>query len=184
MITRLLFVSFSAFLMGSLASCDRTTSVPEPETSKPLEQSQSTPEANKSSEDQKNTPDVPTNFASLPPPYSNADYSLGRRTFKQCGACHTVVDGGQNLVGPNLHGIFSRKVGSLDGFRYSSSLSDADFTWTPERVEDWLSGPNKYLPGNNMTFAGVRRPDARHAVIAYLMLESGYEADEASASAD
>ena len=116
-----------------------------------------------------------SSFENLPAPYSQADYSLGRRTFKNCGSCHTVVEGGTNVVGPNLHGIFGRQAGTLEGFSYSTALEDADFEWTPDRLESWLANPRDYLPGNKMSFAGVRRPEDRHAVIAYLMVESGYE---------
>ena len=114
-------------------------------------------------------------FSHLPAPYNEASYSLGRRTFKLCGTCHTLKEGGQNLVGPNLHGILGRRAGSLDDFRYSTVLEEADFVWTPEKVEEWLSSPRTFLPGNNMTFAGVHKPADRHAVIAYIMLETGYE---------
>ncbi len=76
-----------------------------------------------------------------------------------------------------------RQVGSLPSFNYSQALSDADFEWTPDRLEHWLANPRSYLPGNNMTFAGVRRERDRHAVIAYLMVESGYQ-PEGDASAE
>ena len=121
-------------------------------------------------------------FSALPSPYDKADYSLGRRTFKLCGSCHTLVEGGQNLVGPNLHGIIGREAGSLESYEYSSTLEDASFAWTPELLEEWLANPKTFLPGNNMTFAGVRRPADRHAVIAYLMLESGYPPPAGNAS--
>lgn len=122
-------------------------------------------------------------FSALPAPYSEADYALGRRTFKLCGSCHTLKQGAPDLVGPNLHGIIGRKAGSLPGFRYSDALANASFAWTPEKLEEWLSNPRSFLPGNNMTFSGVHRPADRHAVIAYIMLETGFEdKDEADAA--
>lgn len=84
-------------------------------------------------------------------------------------------------MGPNLHGVFGRTVGTADGFQYSRALEAEDFVWTPERLEEWLANPGDYLPGNRMTFAGVRRPADRHAVIAYLMVESGYSSGEEGA---
>lgn len=119
-------------------------------------------------------------FSALPSPYSEADYALGRRTFKLCGSCHTLKQGAPNLVGPNLHGVIGREAGSLPGFRYSDALANASFTWSPEKLEEWLSNPRSFLPGNNMTFSGVHRPADRHAVIAYIMLETGLE-DEGGA---
>ena len=123
-------------------------------------------------------------FIDLPAPYNEADYNLGRRTFKQCGACHTTVPGGQNLVGPNLYGVFGREAGTFGSYPYSNALRNAGFVWTPERVEEWLSSPNAYLPGNNMSFAGVRRPEDRHAVIAYLMVQTGYGETAQAGEAD
>ncbi|WP_233350587.1 c-type cytochrome [Henriciella barbarensis] len=119
-----------------------------------------------------------SSFDALPAPYSQADYNLGRRTFKNCQSCHTITERGRNLVGPNLHGVFGRTVGTADGFQYSRALEAESFEWTPERLEEWLANPRDYLPGNRMTFAGVRRPADRHAVIAYLMVESGYSSGQ------
>ena len=113
-------------------------------------------------------------FSSLPSPYNEADYALGRRTFKFCGSCHTLKEGGPDLVGPNLFGIIGREAGSRPGFNYSTALQEASFRWTPEKLEEWLNNPRTFLPGNNMTFSGVHRQDARHAVIAYVMHETGY----------
>lgn len=118
------------------------------------------------------TVDTPS-FAGLPEPYNAADYARGRRTFKLCQSCHTLNEGGANLVGPNLYGIFGREIGSVEGFTYSSAVENADFTWTPEKLEEWLTSPRDFLPGNKMSFAGVRKPEDRHAVIAYIMLETG-----------
>lgn len=122
--------------------------------------------------------DPSAQFASLPTPYSDADYARGRRVFRQCSSCHTVKEGAAALVGPNLYGIFDRKVGEAEGFPYSTAISslegDAKFDWTPEKLDAWLTSPRAFLPGNRMSFAGVRREDDRTSVIAYLMLESGW----------
>lgn len=113
-------------------------------------------------------------FASLPAPYNTADYARGKRTFKLCQSCHLTAEGSGNLVGPNLHGLFGREVGSLEGFAYSDALEDADFIWEPHHLDEWLTNPRAYLPGNRMSFAGVRKPEDRLGLIAYLMLETGY----------
>lgn len=116
-------------------------------------------------------------FADLPAPYSDADFARGKRIFRQCSSCHMVSADGGNLVGPNLYGMFSRKVGASEGFAYSTALQEADFDWTPEQLNQWLESPRSFLPGNRMTFAGVRKQEDRDAVIAYLMVESGWSAE-------
>ncbi|KCZ51349.1 hypothetical protein HY29_05650 [Hyphomonas beringensis] len=122
--------------------------------------------------------DAASPFADLPAPYNTADYNRGRRTFKLCQSCHILKEGGGNLVGPNLYGLFGREAGSLEGFAYSPALQEADFIWTPDKVDHWLENPNTFLAGNRMTFAGVRKPEDRVAVVAYLMSETGYDASK------
>lgn len=116
-------------------------------------------------------------FAALPEPYKSADFDRGKRTYKLCQSCHTLAEGAPNLVGPNLYGIFGRDIGAVEGFTYSRAVQESDIVWTPEILAEWLEGPRNFLPGNNMSFAGVRRPEDRTAVIAYIMAETGYTAE-------
>nr|WP_070959148.1 cytochrome c family protein [Hyphomonas sp. Mor2] len=116
-------------------------------------------------------------FAALPEPYKSADYNRGKRTFKLCQSCHTLNEGGQNLVGPNLYGVFGREIGAVEGFTYSKAVQDSDIVWTPEILADWLESPRNFLPGNKMSFAGVRKPEDRTAVIAFIMAETGYSGE-------
>ena len=119
-------------------------------------------------------------FAALPAPYNTANYAAGRRTWKLCQSCHVTAEGGGNLVGPNLHGLFGRQVASVPDFDYSPALKSETFVWSPERLEEWLANPRGFVPGNRMSFSGVRKPEDRLAVIAYLMLETGYLPPEAA----
>ena len=111
-------------------------------------------------------------ITALPAPYSEASYEAGRRVFAQCRSCHTIDEGAGNRVGPNLHGVFGRQIGSAEGFSYSQPVQNADFTWDAERLDHWLQNPQTFLPGNRMAFAGVRDETQRRDLIAYLMVET------------
>lgn len=112
-------------------------------------------------------------IATLPPPYNEATYEAGRRVFAQCRSCHTIDEGAGNRVGPNLHGVFGREIGTAPGFNYSQPVQDANFVWDAEHLDHWLQNPQNFLPGNRMAFAGVRDETQRRDLIAYLMAETG-----------
>jgi cytochrome c len=111
-------------------------------------------------------------IAALPAPYNEANYEAGRRVFAQCRSCHTIDEGGGNRVGPNLHGVFGREIGTAEGFTYSQAVQDADFTWDADHLDHWLQNPQTFLPGNRMAFAGVRDETQRRDLIAFLMAET------------
>ena len=88
--------------------------------------------------------------------------------FIQCQACHGLAADEPHKVGPNLHGMFGRKIGEAEGFNYSPVLVEADFQWSPAELDAWLARPSEYLPGNRMAFVGIAKPQDRANLIAYL----------------
>lgn len=110
--------------------------------------------------------------AALPAPYNAANYEAGRRVFAQCRSCHVIQAGGSHRVGPNLHGVFGREIGTAEGFNYSQAVRDASFVWDADHLDHWLQNPQTFLPGNRMAFAGVRDETQRRDLIAYLMVEA------------
>ncbi len=92
----------------------------------------------------------------------------GQATAKQCGACHTFEKGGPNRVGPNLYGIVGRQRASEAGFNYSAAMKAKGGTWTFQELDKFLANPRGYVPGTNMTFAGLSRGGQRADVINYL----------------
>lgn len=116
-------------------------------------------------------------LSALPAPYDTANYDLGRRLFRRCGSCHTVAEASSHRVGPNLYGMFGSEVGTAENFNYSQALVDADFVWTPDQLDAWLANPREFLPGNRMSFVGLRDAEERRNVIAYLMYETGAASD-------
>lgn len=103
-----------------------------------------------------------------------ADYMKGKQAFQgRCSACHTLADSSSNIAGPNLWGVFDRQVGSKDDFGYSETLVKADFAWTPDRLDAWLSDPTGYLPGNIMGIPEAVPESDRLNLISFLMIETG-----------
>jgi cytochrome c len=98
---------------------------------------------------------------------ASASVEKGQAAAKQCAACHTFEKGGPNRVGPNLYGIVGEKRGEGRGFNFSAAMKAKGGEWTLEELNKFLANPRGYIPGTNMTFAGLR--DSQRAdVIAYL----------------
>ncbi|WP_157017585.1 c-type cytochrome [Mesorhizobium xinjiangense] len=103
---------------------------------------------------------------------ASADASAGEAVFKKCVACHTAENGGANKVGPNLWNIVNRPIASHEGFSYSGGMTefseDHSVHWDYEHLDHFLEGPRNYVKGTAMAFAGVKRPEERANLIAYL----------------
>ena len=111
-------------------------------------------------------------LASLPVPYNEGDLANGRRQFAKCRSCHVIEKGGDNRVGPAVHGIFGRTAGTAAGFAYSPALKGAGFVWDGGKLDQWLADPKGFLPGNRMTFVGLKQEKDRRDVIAYIKVKS------------
>jgi cytochrome c len=100
-----------------------------------------------------------------------ADVAAGEAVFAKCKSCHNADQGGPNGTGPNLYGVEGRKPGSHPGFAYSPAMTDLGSKvpqWDFEHLNQFISGPQKYLNGTKMTFVGLKKPEERIALIAWL----------------
>ncbi len=95
------------------------------------------------------------------------DAAKGKRVFAQCMTCHAVQEG-RNNVGPSLYGIVGRESGTIPGFKYSEANQNSNVTWTEENLFVYLEKPTDFIPGTIMVFPGLRNPQDRADVIAYL----------------
>ena len=98
------------------------------------------------------------------------DAAKGQRVFTQCRSCH-AAQAGRNMVGPSLYQIVGRESGSIEGFRYSKANAESGVVWEPAVMFEYLEDPKGFMPGTNMAFAGLKKPQDRADVIAYLIRE-------------
>ncbi len=110
-------------------------------------------------------------IAKLPAPYNEANYDNGRKIYQQCRACHLIEAGAGHTVGPNLHGVIGRKAGALKDYDFSDSVKSSGIVWSASTLDQWLTQPQTFVPNTRMTFLGVKKPDDRRDVIAYLEVE-------------
>jgi cytochrome c len=97
----------------------------------------------------------------------SGDPASGKAVFVQCQTCHSK-DPGVNKVGPSLHGIIGRHSGMIPGFNYSAANKGSGLVWTEQELYTYLENPQKTVPGTYMTYTGVKDPQKRADVIAYL----------------
>ena len=92
----------------------------------------------------------------------------GKKVFKKCAACHSINEGGGNKIGPKLWNVMFRPVGAVTDYKYSKALSSYGKEWTWEEMNGFLIKPAKWIKGNKMGFAGLKKEEDRASVILYL----------------
>ncbi|WP_440655616.1 c-type cytochrome [Candidatus Pelagibacter sp. HIMB1509] len=96
------------------------------------------------------------------------DIASGEKIFKKCAACHSIIKGGKNAIGPALYNVVGRKVGAVEDYKYSKALAAYEKEWTFEELNGFLKKPAKYIKGTKMAYAGLRKEADRASVIKFL----------------
>ncbi len=88
-------------------------------------------------------------------------------SYNRCAVCHTANKGGEDKLGPNLYGTYG-SAAAQGGFSYSSALKDSGLTWDEATLHSWLENPRALVPGNRMSFPGIKDAAKRQEIIDYL----------------
>jgi cytochrome c len=99
---------------------------------------------------------------------SAADLAAGRNVYTRCRVCHTLAAGAPSTVGPNLHGLFGRKAGTLADYDYSAAMKNSGVVWNDRTLAEYLRDPQAFVPGDKMGFPGIRNPEEIKNLLAYL----------------
>ncbi len=111
---------------------------------------------------------IPVSDPGRPEPWLESD-APGPKMFRKCAACHALSTDEPARSGPHLAGLFGRRAGSVDGYRYSSALKRASLVWDDESLRAlFAEGPDVYLPGTKMPVQRISDPERLDALIAYL----------------
>ena len=101
-----------------------------------------------------------------------ADIGKGEKVFGKCKACHKLGDG-DNGTGPHLYSVVGRAIGGIDGYKYSGTLAELGGTWGVDELDGFLEDPKGYAPKTKMSFKGLKKPQDRANLIAYLQTIGG-----------
>jgi len=104
----------------------------------------------------------------LPVLLAKADVAAGEKQAKKCEACHNLVEGAGTKTGPDLYGVLGRKKASVAGFNYSAGMKAKGGDWTFEDLFHFIENPKAFVAGTAMGFAGIKKPDQRADLLAYL----------------
>ncbi len=118
------------------------------------------------------SPPKSTQASSEDPMSEEVMLKRGKVVFFQCRSCHTLDENQVHMTGPHLYNLFGRTAGVIDGFNFSKKLTESKIVWNEETLDKWIKSPNKYVPGNVMAYAGLRKESDRQALIAYLKSET------------
>jgi len=104
------------------------------------------------------------------PALAEGDAAKGEKIFKKCMACHTA-DEATNKTGPYLKGVYGRKAATAEGYKYSAdllALGESGTVWDDANLDKYLENPKTMAPKGKMAFPGLKKPDERADLIAWL----------------
>lgn len=97
-----------------------------------------------------------------------AEGSSGEALFAQCTGCHDTAPDAPSGIGPNLHGIYGRRIGADRDYAYSPAFRSLSGRWDAEKLDAFLADPQAFAPGTMMVIEPLSDSVARVSLIDYL----------------
>ena len=99
---------------------------------------------------------------------ADGNSARGQRAFGACAACHSL-EPDKSVTGPSLSGLWNRKAGDLASFaRFSDAVKSSGVVWNDKTLDAWITDPQHLIPGNQMTFPGIKDGQQRADLLAFL----------------
>jgi len=99
---------------------------------------------------------------------AEGDAAAGQKVFNKCRPCHQVGETAKNGVGPVLNGLFGRKAGSIENYKYSDAYKGLDKTWDEANFAVYIKDPKTVTPGTKMNFPGLKTDEEIANITAFL----------------
>lgn len=99
------------------------------------------------------------------PASAGGDPAAGETLYGRCQGCHSID---VNRVGPRHQGLFGRAAGGLEDYNYSEAMKASAVVWNETTLDRFLAAPREFIKGTKMPFSGMKDPQERADLIAYL----------------
>ncbi len=85
-----------------------------------------------------------------------------------CVVCHSLEKDGPLRVAPTLWGIVGADKARFKWYGYSTALAKAEGKWSEKDLDEYLTDPDKFLPGTKKTLIGIADAGQRTELIDFL----------------
>lgn len=117
-------------------------------------------------------------YAQALPARTDAELATQQESFQWCRFCHTLNEGGDHRVGPNLNRIYGQPIAVVSNFPYSDSFMEFQkpgVVWTPALMKQFIANPHEMVPGNRMRYppmVGYEMSEERDDMIVEYLLRN------------
>ncbi|MBJ57960.1 MAG: hypothetical protein CMP24_06960 [Rickettsiales bacterium] len=100
---------------------------------------------------------------------SRSDKDSGKKFItKNCSACHEFKLPHKNKIGPSLALLIDRRIGTIEGYKYSKTFKQMDGDWNLVNLYYFLKNPKEWAPGTKMSYKGIKKDNDLINVLNYI----------------